>query len=177
MNDHSSNLLNLSSWEEFLKFIWISYIHFTERYFVCPILSVIILVINQIGLLLCSRPLLLITSMITARLGIHSVLLKLLINNAASVYVTITYHLALYKAVCYTFAPACCFQHTSCHLVTDGGWCRFLYAPFCRLHMSHYTCSRLQSHSSLRPLQQTTLKSNLVRQEFLLCTKNWQCNL
>ena len=39
----------------------------------------IILVIKQIGLPLCSRPILLITRMITDRIGIHSVLLPLLI--------------------------------------------------------------------------------------------------
>ena len=44
-----------------------------------PIRSVIILVIKQIGLSLRGRPILLITSMITDRIGLHSVLLPLLI--------------------------------------------------------------------------------------------------
>ena len=43
-----------------------------------PIRSVIILVIKQIGLLLRGRPILLITRMITDRIRLHSVLLKLL---------------------------------------------------------------------------------------------------
>ena len=42
-----------------------------------PIQSVIILVIKQIGLPLCGRPILLITRMITDRIGLHSVLLPL----------------------------------------------------------------------------------------------------
>ena len=42
--------------------------------------SVIILVIKQIGLPLRGRPILLITRMITDRIGLHSVLLPLLIN-------------------------------------------------------------------------------------------------
>ena len=41
----------------------------------CPIRSVIILVIRQIGFRLCGRPILLITCMITDRIGLHSVLL------------------------------------------------------------------------------------------------------
>ena len=44
-----------------------------------PIQSVIILVIKQIGLPLHGRPILLITRMITDRIGLHSVLLPLLI--------------------------------------------------------------------------------------------------
>ena len=44
-----------------------------------PIRSVIILVIKQIGLPLRGRPILLITRMITDRIGLHSVLLPLLI--------------------------------------------------------------------------------------------------
>ena len=44
-----------------------------------PIQSVIILVIKQIGLPLRGRPILLITSMIIDRIGLHSVLLPLLI--------------------------------------------------------------------------------------------------
>ena len=44
-----------------------------------PIRSVIILVIKQIGLLLCGRPILLITRMITDQIGLHSVLVPLLI--------------------------------------------------------------------------------------------------
>ena len=43
-----------------------------------PIRSVIILVIKQIGLPLRGRPILLITRMITDRIGLHSVLLPLL---------------------------------------------------------------------------------------------------
>ena len=43
-----------------------------------PIWSVIILVIKQIGLLLRGRLILLITHMITDRIGLHSVLLPLL---------------------------------------------------------------------------------------------------
>ena len=43
-----------------------------------PIQSVIILVIEQIGLLLRGRPICLITSMITDRIGLLSVLLPLL---------------------------------------------------------------------------------------------------
>ena len=43
-----------------------------------PIRSVIILVIKQIGLPLRGRPILLITGMITDRIGLHSVLLPLL---------------------------------------------------------------------------------------------------
>ena len=43
-----------------------------------PIQSVIILVIKQIGLPLRGRPILLITHMITDRIGLHSVLLPLL---------------------------------------------------------------------------------------------------
>ena len=42
--------------------------------------SVIILVIKQIGLPLRGRPILLITRMITGRIGLHSVLLPLLIT-------------------------------------------------------------------------------------------------
>ena len=42
-----------------------------------PIRSVIILVIKQIGLPLRGRPILLITRMITDRIGLHSVLLPL----------------------------------------------------------------------------------------------------
>ena len=45
-----------------------------------PIRSVIILVIKQIGLQLCSRLILFITRMITHRIGLHSVLLPLLIR-------------------------------------------------------------------------------------------------
>ena len=45
-----------------------------------PIRSVIILVIKQIGLSLRGRPILLITRMITVRIGLHSVLLPLLIT-------------------------------------------------------------------------------------------------
>ena len=45
-----------------------------------PIQSVIILVIKQIGLPLRGRPILLITHMITDRIGLHSVLLPLLIT-------------------------------------------------------------------------------------------------
>ena len=45
----------------------------------CPIRSVIILVSKQIGLPLRGRPSLLITRMITDRIGLHSVLLPLLI--------------------------------------------------------------------------------------------------
>ena len=45
-----------------------------------PIRSVIILVIKQIGLPLRDRPILLITRMITDRIGLHSVLLPLLIT-------------------------------------------------------------------------------------------------
>ena len=44
-----------------------------------PIRSVIILVIKQIGLPLRGRPILLITRMITDRIGLHSALLPLLI--------------------------------------------------------------------------------------------------
>ena len=44
-----------------------------------PIRSVIILVIKQIGLPLRGRPILLITRMITDRIGLHSVLLPLLL--------------------------------------------------------------------------------------------------
>ena len=44
-----------------------------------PIRFVIILVIKQIGLPLRGRPILLITRMITDRIGLHSVLLPLLI--------------------------------------------------------------------------------------------------
>ena len=44
-----------------------------------PILSVIILVIKQIGLPLRGRPILIISRMITDRIGLHSVLLPLLI--------------------------------------------------------------------------------------------------
>ena len=43
-----------------------------------PIRTVIILVIKQIGLPLRGRPILLITCMITDRIGLHSVLLPLL---------------------------------------------------------------------------------------------------
>jgi len=43
----------------------------------CPIRSVIILVIKQIGLPLRGRLILLITRMITDRIGLHSVLLPL----------------------------------------------------------------------------------------------------
>ena len=45
-----------------------------------PIQSVIILVIEQIGLPLRGRPILLITRMITDRIGLHSVLLPLRIS-------------------------------------------------------------------------------------------------
>ena len=45
-----------------------------------PIRSVIILVIKQIGLPLRGRPVLLITRMITDRIGLHSVLLPLQIT-------------------------------------------------------------------------------------------------
>ena len=44
-----------------------------------PIRSVMILVIKQFGLSLRGRPILLITRMITDRIGLHSVLLPLLI--------------------------------------------------------------------------------------------------
>ena len=44
-----------------------------------PIWAAIILVIKQIGLPLRGRPILLITRMITDRIGLHSVLLPLLI--------------------------------------------------------------------------------------------------
>ena len=43
-----------------------------------PIRSVIILLIKQVGLPLRGRPILLITRMITGRIGLHSVLLPLL---------------------------------------------------------------------------------------------------
>ena len=46
-----------------------------------PIQSVIILVIKQMGLPLRGRPILLITRMITDRIGLHSVLLPLLITT------------------------------------------------------------------------------------------------
>ena len=46
-----------------------------------PFPSVIILVIKQIGLPLRGRPILLITRMITDRIGLHSVLLPLLITQ------------------------------------------------------------------------------------------------
>ena len=42
--------------------------------------SVMILVIKQIGLPLCGRPILLITGMSTDRIGLHSVLIPLLID-------------------------------------------------------------------------------------------------
>ena len=45
----------------------------------CPIQSVIVLVIKQIGLPLCGHSILLITRMITHRIGLHSVLLPLLL--------------------------------------------------------------------------------------------------
>ena len=45
-----------------------------------PIQSVIILVIEQIGLPLRGRPILLITRMITDRIGLHSVLLPSLMS-------------------------------------------------------------------------------------------------
>ena len=51
-----------------------------------PIRSVIILVIKQIGLPLPGRPILLITRMITDRIGLHSVLLPLLIDKCHSSY-------------------------------------------------------------------------------------------
>ena len=50
-----------------------------QQNFVSPIQSVIILVIKQIGLPLRGCPILLITRMITDRIGLHSVLLPLLI--------------------------------------------------------------------------------------------------
>ena len=50
-----------------------------QQNFVWPIQSVIILVIKQIGLPLRGCPILLITRMITDRIGLHSVLLPLLI--------------------------------------------------------------------------------------------------
>ena len=46
-----------------------------------PIRSVIILMIKRIGLPLRGRPILLITPMITDRIGLHSVLLPLLIKS------------------------------------------------------------------------------------------------
>ena len=49
-----------------------------------PIRSVVILVIKQIGLPLRGRPILLITSMITERIGLHSVLSQLLIESQQS---------------------------------------------------------------------------------------------
>ena len=49
-----------------------------------PIRSVIIVVIKQIGLPLRGRPILLITSMITERIGLHSVLLPLLVESQQS---------------------------------------------------------------------------------------------
>ena len=52
----------------------------------CPIQSVIILVIKQIGLPLRGHPILLITCMITDRIGLHSVLLPLLIKLAIVIY-------------------------------------------------------------------------------------------
>ena len=59
-----------------------------------PIRSVIILVIKQIGLPLRGRPILLITRMITDRIGLHSVLLPLLImffNKRLNCNVWLTY--------------------------------------------------------------------------------------
>ena len=50
-----------------------------QQNFVSPIQSVIILVIKQIGLPLRGCPILLITRMITDRIGLHLVLLPLLI--------------------------------------------------------------------------------------------------
>ena len=50
-----------------------------QQNFVSPIQSVIILVFKQIGLPLRGCPILLITRMITDRIGLHSVLLPLLI--------------------------------------------------------------------------------------------------
>ena len=55
----------------------------------CPIRSVIILVVKQMGLLLRGRPTLLITRMITDRIGLHSVLLPLQIQQRALVYAAI----------------------------------------------------------------------------------------
>ena len=51
--------------------------------------SVIILVIKQIGLPLRGRPILLITHMITNRIGLHSVLLPLLIIYSFTIIVII----------------------------------------------------------------------------------------
>ena len=55
-----------------------------------PIQSVIILVIKQIGLRLCSRPILLITRMITDQIRLHSVLLPLLIIIIIIIIIIIT---------------------------------------------------------------------------------------
>ena len=53
-----------------------------------PIWSVIILVIKQIGLPLRGRPILLITRMVTDRIGLHSVLLPLLIRIRSFFFVS-----------------------------------------------------------------------------------------
>ena len=51
-----------------------------------PIWSVIILMIKQIGLPLCSRPIFLITRMITDRTGLQSLLHSLLIQECRKMY-------------------------------------------------------------------------------------------
>ena len=55
-----------------------------------PIRSVIILVIKQIGLPLRGRPILLITRMITDRIGLHPVVLPLLIIIIIIIIIIIT---------------------------------------------------------------------------------------
>ena len=59
-------------------------INIGNRNLCCLTRSVIILMIKQIGLPLHGRPILLITRMITDRIGLHSVLLPLLIISQIS---------------------------------------------------------------------------------------------
>ena len=61
--------------------------------------SVIILVIKQIGLQPCGHPILLITRMITNRIGLHSVLLPLL--KYINVYIAV--HMSVAHIICSSF--------------------------------------------------------------------------
>ena len=76
-----SSLLILKKGLTYHKFNFVK-VMITGNIALChPIWSVIILVIKQIGLPLRGRPILLITRMITDRIGLHSVLLPLQIGR------------------------------------------------------------------------------------------------
>ena len=70
-----------------------------------PIQSVIILVIKQIGLPLRGRPILLITSMITGRIGLHSVPLPLPIGFCARFFPSWIYQCMYINHKMYSLTP------------------------------------------------------------------------